>query len=293
MKYEKEVYRYCTKKFYKNKSIVARILDFISAFLLIFILTYMLLIFKFRKMWLSLILSLSITASILVTYKLFTDKRIAKFMEKELDNLLNDAILEHIVLSDEKSFKKLISKILSKLGITEVKFSFCYFTAKKEDNNIIIFVFKNHPTNKISASEILKSANIAKEKKFSELFIISTSQLDDDAKKFLERIPELSISALPIDEFLSMAKETNLYPYEQTAQEKAKEMLYQDALHAKDLRRQALSPNKYRAYILCGIVSMLWTYIVGFNVIFPIIACASFIMAFFSYRKSISTAKAK
>ena len=293
MKYEKEVYKYCTKKFYKNKSIVARILDFVSAFLLIFIITYMLLIFKFRKMWLSLALSLSITASILITYKLFTDKRIAKFMDKELDNLLNDAILEHIVLSDEKSFKKLLLEILTRLKMSEVKFNFCYFTAKKEEKNIIIFVFKNHPANKISANEILRSANIAREKRYSELFIISTAELDDNAKKFLERIPELSINALPIDEFLSLAKQTNVYPYEQTAQEKAKEMLYQDALHAKDLRREALSPNKYRAYILCGIVSMVWTYIVGFNIIFPVIACLSFIMAFFSYRKNISTAKAK
>lgn len=293
MKYEKEVYKYCTKKFYKNKSIVGRILDFISAFLLIFIITYMLLIFKFRKMWLSLVLSLSITASILITYKLFTDRRIAKFIKHELDSLLNDAILEHLVLSDENSFKKLILEILSKLNISEVKLDGLYYTAKKEEKSIVVFVFKNHPANKISANEILKSANIAKEKGIKELFIISTAELDDDAKKFLERIPELSVNALPIDNFLSIAKETNIYPYEQTAQEKAKEMLYQDALHAKDLRREAFNPNKYRAYILCGIVSMLWTYIVGFNIIFPIISVLSFLMAVFSYRKNISTAKAK
>lgn len=64
-----------------------------------------------------------------------------------------------------------------------------------------------------------------------------------------------------------------------------------DALHARmsaqltreKVKRSFLAENKQRAYLLCALLLIAWSFFIGFNLLYPILAALCVFLSFYSY----------
>ncbi|MPN63249.1 hypothetical protein SDC9_211006 [bioreactor metagenome] len=85
-----------------------------------------------------------------------------------------------------------------------------------------------------------------------------------------------------------MAAEKEMLPDEEIAQEKARREMSESIITMDKLKQHAFNKTKVKAYMLCGLVVMGWSLVIGFHIYYPIIAVVCFVMAAITFRRNKS-----
>ena len=283
MEYSKEITRYCKKKYRGGGTMLSAALNFVTAFIILFVILYAVLIMRFQNVGITLTLSLLICASVFVTYRLWSKRRLNKFIKREIDNLQDAAISEYLLMLDNNEFNKAIKAVLKSLGFTGIEFQSKLIKLKKEGVPMCAVVIKNHPTHKVTADDVLKVKTMCEQRSLACALLISTADFDDDAAAFLKRIGE--IKSVSPAELVRLVKSSGALNVDSLAQELAAKMLHSSALSAKEAVDRVLKKGKYKAFLLCGVLSLLWSYFGGFNALYVAISAVSFGVAALIYFK--------
>lgn len=278
--------KYLKKKFSKNASSLSQVLDYVVMLFSVSFISYMLLVFYFKKAALCLIVSLILGMLAALLRYIYRNKKFSSFIKKEMNELENQVIGEYILLLSPKKTKYVITKCLHFLGLNEIKWIKDAAIAKKNEKNVICFFNKDHPEHLLNASDILSYILKAKAKNISKILILTTCETDNSAKSFILRTKE-DITVCPPKKLIEMLKRTGSCPSKELSIKKAAEILNAQEILAKDLIKGAFASSKHKAYILCGIISMIWSYFSDFNIIYPLVSLISFTMAGICYIKGI------
>lgn len=289
MQMQRYVTAYYKRKLYKGRSGFARAADFVFLRLFFFAAVYLVCIYSFRMIWLSVLLAALLTAALSFGLQIYKGFNLNKFMNRELSRLKKECLLENIVMMGALEYRILIKVMLKNLnctGITAIKGG---YLAAREGKTVFAKAFFIHPSEKVNANEVLTAYKTAKEKTATQFILLTPSEFNKEAQIFAKR--QENIILIQSDEFLDLAVKSGFEINDEEANQKAYDAIRKNAVTPDDIREAALSKGKAKAYMLCGIFALVWSYVSGFRLYYPIIAIACFVLAFYIHRREQNQAQ--
>lgn len=271
------LHRYYLKKASGGRTIIARTIDFVMFRALTFVVLFFLLLHLSRSLTTALLMSLFLTLGISIFLHIRHNKRIERYIKKDLAKLQKKCLLEALTMMDINEYTQYMSKLID--GLYDIEFNHNGITAQL--NGDAVYIFHNHPSAQCGVSDILPLLRKYKDK---ALTIVSLSDFEQSAKTLCKQSERVRL--MNGDEVLSMATQAGMLPDEQTAQQKAENEMREKVLTLSKIKNAALAKTKIRGYILCGLVAVVWPFITGFRFYYPLIAIACFALAFITRRKN-------
>lgn len=278
---DSKLIRYYNKKASGGRSVLARVIDLIMFRVFIFFFLFMIFLYITLSLITSLLISLFLTAAISISLALYRRKKIEKYITADIERLKNKCLLEKLTFMNAKEYAEFMDKIFDK-EIEDKKFENDNFSGIYGKSHA--YVFHNHPGSECSVNDVLR---VYRALKCEKLFIFSLSEFSEDAKMMCKKLPE-EIILIGGKKILEAANKKGLMPDESEAESDVLKEMSEKIITFENLRSNALSKTKIKGYIICGIVIMLWPFVAGFEVYYPLIAMLCFIFALITYRKSKS-----
>jgi hypothetical protein len=270
--------RYYKKQIYGGRSIVARAIDYaVLRFMLLFTLFVVLLYFS-RAIIVSLLIAIFITTAVSLVLVLIRRGRIRRYIERDIMRIKQKCLLEELTLMESSAFSSYISRLFD--GVRDITPLEDGFLAKK--NDMVFRVFQNHPSTLCDVDDILK---VCRQCRDAGTVIVSLGEYSDAAKTFGSSLGIRLVSGKMV---LKMAAEKDMLPDEEAAQEKARREMSESIITLDKLKQHAFDKTKVKAYILCGLVVMGWSFVMGFRIYYPIISIVCFVMAALTFRRNKS-----
>jgi ABC-type multidrug transport system fused ATPase/permease subunit len=268
--------RYYKKKLYGGRSTVARFMDYVVLrFMLLFTLFIILLYFS-RSFTVSLLISIFLTLTVSLILVLVRRNRIHRYIERDMSRIKQKCLLEELTMMTIERYTDYFRQLVD--GLTDISPTEYGFTAKKDDT--MFCVFHNHPSSKCDVGDILK---VVREYAGQNTAIVSLSDFNEAAKTFAAGQGIKLISGQSV---LKAASDKDMLPDEEVAQEKARREMSDTIISLDRLKQSAFNKTKIKAYILCGLIIMCWSFVMGFHIFYPIIAVLCFVMAAVTFRRS-------
>lgn len=257
---------------------MARVIDYaVLRFMLLFTLFAVLLYFS-RAIVVSLLIAIFITIAVSLALVLVRRNRIRRYIERDILRIKQKCLLEELTLMESDAFCDYISRLFDRLhNITPLEDG---FLAEKEGAEFR--VFQNHPSTLCDADDILK---ICRQRRNERTIVVSLGEFSDAAKTFGSSLGMRLVSGQTV---LKMAAEKDMLPDEDAAQEKARREMNETVITLGKLKQHAFDKTKVKAYILCGLVVMAWSFVLGFRIYYPLIAIVCFVMAALTIRRNKS-----
>ena len=272
---DRKLILYYKRKLYGGRSTAARFIDFIVLRVVVLFVIFLTLLFFSRSITVSLLISVFITLAVSFALALFRQRRIRRFIEKDMDRIKRKCLLEELTILDAAGFEEYITRLFE--GLTEIKPLEDGFMATRE--NVLYYVMHNHPN---SVCDIDTALKIYRQLR-ADSVVISLGDFNEAAKTFFSGQKIKLISGKMI---LKAAAQKDMLPDEDTAQQKAHYEMRETIVTIDKLKGSAFSKSKIKAYILCGLIITCWPLVTGFRIYYPIIAVFCFVMAAITYRKS-------
>lgn len=291
MQMQRHVMTYYKKKLYKGRSGFARAADFLFLRLFFFAATYLVCIYSFRMIWLSVLLAALLTAALSFALQIYKRFKLKKFIDRELSRLKKECLLENIVMMGALEYRLLMKSMLKNLNCTGIAAVKGGYQAGRDGKTVFAKAFFIHPSEKVSANEVLTAYKTAKEKYTDGLVLLTPSEFNKEAQIFAKR--QENITLIQSEDFLDLALKSGFEINDNEASQKAYDAICKNAVTPDDIREAALSKGKAKAYMLCGIFALAWSYISGFKFYYPIIAIACFVLAFYIQRREQVKAQKK
>jgi hypothetical protein len=269
----------------------ARAADFLFLRLFAFAAAYLVFIYTLRIIWLSIFLSTMLVASLTIALHIWKGLRLDKFVALELSKLKKECLLEKIVMMDAAGYRSLTKKILHNLGYGDVKGTQAGYIGKKDGETVFAKAFFLHPSEKVGANEILNAYKQALKLHIEHITLLTPSEFNKEAEIFAKR--QEHVTLIQSEEFLGLAIDAGFAVNDEEANAAAADAIRKNAVTPEDIREAALKKGKAKAYMLCGIFALAWSYISGFHFYYPIIAVACFVLAYFIHRREQSEAHKK
>jgi hypothetical protein len=275
---DNELKRYYKKQIYGGRSMVARFMDYVVLrFMLLFTLFIVLLYFS-RSIMTALLIAIFITTAVSLVLVLFRRRKIRLYIDHDLLRIKQKCLLEELTLMNEDEFAAYVSRLFD--GLDEVTLIEDGFSAMK--NGAIYHVFQNHPSVKCDVDDLLK---VCRNHRGQNIVIVALGEFSESAKTFSSG---QNISLVTGKSVLRMAAERDMLPDEETAQEKARREMRESIVTLDRLKQHAFNKTKVKAYMLCGLVVMGWSLVIGFRIYYPIIAVICFVMAAVTFHRNKS-----
>jgi len=289
MQLQRQVYTYYKKKLYKGRSTVARAADFIFLRLFFFMAVYVISIYLTRMIWVSVLLAVLLTAALTFGLHIYKRYRLKKFMDTELASLKKECLLEKIVMMHSNDYRTLTKSILSNLGYEDIAVAKEGYQARKEGQRCFARAFFLHPSEKVGVNEVLGTYKSAKDKNCQQVILLTPSEFNKEAQIFAKR--QENITLIESKEFLDLAIKSGFTVNDEEAGEAAMQAIRTNAVTPDDIREATLGKGKAKAYMLCGIFALVWSYISGFQFFYPIISLVCFGLAFVIHRREQASEK--
>jgi len=258
--------------------VVARVIDYVVLRLMLLFALFGVLLYFSRAIVVSLLIAIFITTAISLALVLVRRGRIRRYIERDMLRIKQKCLLEELTLMESGAFCDYISRLFDGLrGITPLEDGFV-----AEKKGAVFRVFQNHPSALCDADDILK---ICRQHGGGQAVVVSLGEFSDAAKTFGSSLGMRLISGKTV---LKMAAEKDMLPDEEAAQEKARREMSETIITLDKLKQHAFDKAKVKAYIICGLVVMAWSFVMGFRIYYPIIAIVCFIMAALTFRRNKS-----
>jgi len=268
--------RYYRKKMYGGRSLLARTVDFIMFRVAILVTIFIAMLQLSRSLTVAGSVSVLVTIAVSIGMYLYRQKKADKFFEKDLQRIREKCLLESLTVMNLKEFTGYIARIFP--GTKQFEPVNDGFTADYKGTKIV--VLHNHPSSNVSVAQVVDAYRLCKDG--GKPVLISLSEYSADAKKFADSVSMMLVSG---QEVLRLAGERGLLPDIHSAEERAKQEMEDTIISMENVRRSAFSRTKVKAYIFCGIVTMIWPLLGVWRIYYPIISILCFVMAFISFRK--------
>ena len=272
--------RYYRKKMSGGRSLIARVADFIMLRIVILSVIFVIMLQWSRSLVVSVTVAALITAAVSLLIYTFRMKKTEKFFEKDLQRIREKCMLETLTLMNEHEFVEYMACLFP--GLKSVHPVPGGFLA--DYKGLCMAVLHNHPRSECGVSEIVGAYRLCKDE--TRIAVVSLSDFADDAKRLAE---SASITLINGSEVLRIAGEKEMMPDEVSAEKRAKHEMEEAAVSMERVRRFAFSRAKVKAYILCGLVTLIWPFFGVWRIYYPIISVLCFIFAFVSYRRGKHT----
>ncbi len=268
--------RYYRKKMSGGRSFVARAADFILLCAVILIVLFIIMLQWSHSLKVALPVSLLLTTAFFLLLSKFRRKKAEKFYQKDLQSLREKCLLESLTLMNASEYSEYMKRLFT--GMSDIKFFSKGFAAGYENGRIA--VLQNHPKSDCDMQSIADAYRLIKNAK--KITIVSLSDFSTDAISFAQNVTAKLISGKDV---LQLAGKKGMLPDLKKAEQRAKQEMEAAALSFERVKRTALNKTKVRAYIYCGLITMVWPLIGGWRIYYPIISLFCFLMAYLSYKK--------
>jgi hypothetical protein len=290
MELQRQVYTYYKRKMYRGRSALARAADFVFLRLFFFAAVYLIFLYFLHIIWLSVFLSALLTVSLSLALQIWKGLRLNRYIDAEMGKLKKECLLESIVMMENTEYRRMVKKILKNMGFGKITANTVGYEAEKDGEKYFARAYFTLPSEQTGAGDILSAFKVAKKLAAEKVLLLSPSGFTREALVFAKR--HACISLIASDEFLSLAAEAGFNTDEEQANEAAMNAIRSNAVTPDDIREAVLKSGKSKAYMLCGIFALVWSYIAGFQFYYPLIAIACFVLAFLIRRKEDSGKKA-
>ena len=272
--------RYYRKKMSGGRSFVARATDFMLLRAGVLIVVFILMLQWSRSLTVSIPVAALFTIALSITLILYKRKKADKIFKKDMQHLREKCLLESLTLMNGQEYAEYMARLFPGMNhMNDIPGGFL-----ADYKGTVIAVFHNHPSSECSVSQTVDAYRLCKDAK--KIAIISLSDFATDAVKFAENAGVTLISGKKV---LRIAGEKDMLPDEHSAEVRAKQEMEDAIVSMERVKRSAFSRTKVRAYIMCGLVTMIWPLISGWRFYYPIISILCFLFAFVSYKRGKHT----
>ena len=266
-----------------NRSTLARSIDFIALRLFIFVALYVWFSLQTAQLTLSAILAGVGVGMVSIALSLYKSIRLDRFVAQKRMELSRDYLFEKIVLLPRHAFLQMLREMAGELGYTVKKTLPFGLLCSHYEGESLIFALQNHPHNKVSPQQILNCYRKAREYHIRQITLVSTAPLQEEARTFLHKIPDISVDIWSRQQILHLAQKQHRLPEAQEVEAALLEELEQRRMSLKKMKQEALYSSRARAYIVCGMILGVASWITGQHIYYPLMAGLCFFLAFVSF----------
>ena len=272
--------RYYRKKLSGGRSIIARAIDFVLLRAAMLIAIFILMLQWSRSLKVSIPVAVLVTVAVSIALNLYKRKKAEKILKKDLQRIREKCLLESLTLMNAREYTAYIARLLP--GIEKIEDMPNGFLADYKGAKVA--AVHNHPSSDCDVAQIVDAYRLCKDAR--RIVILSLSAFTGDAVKFAENAGITLISGKDV---LRLAGEKDMLPDEHSAEERAKQEMEDTIVSMERVKRSAFSRTKIRAYIFCGLATMIWPLVGGWRIYYPIISILCFLLAFVSYKRGKHT----
>lgn len=284
---DKTLKRYLKNEFHHGKNIIARAFDLVFSRIIIFAVIFILLWSMHLGILRSAILALCTTICISMIAVIIRKKRYEKFIEKRFLCAKSEYVLEKLILLDpaprQAFFLHLFSGYLDKEPSCFTRSSGGFIC-----ENVYCRFFTNHPKYPVTVEQMASLCRKLKNMDASSSVLMSAGGYKDDAEAMAIRQSK-RIILLGREELISLVGDTDLDPSYEELYEYITSEIAQKAMTRERLKKAFLDVGKGRAFAMCSIILIAWSFIFGFNIIYPIMAVICGLISVYSFFKSRKT----
>lgn len=272
--------RYYRKRMSGGRTILARGIDFLLLRAAMLFVIFILMLQWSHSLKVSIPVAVLVTVAGSITLILYKQKKIEKIFVKDMQRIREKCLLESLTLMNSHEYAEYMARLFP--GMDHIEDMPGGLLADFKEAKMA--VFHNHPSSDCGVSQTVDAYRRCKDVK--HVVIVSLSAFSSDAVKFSEKA---GITLVPGKEILRIAGEKGLLPDEHSAEERAKQEMEDAIVSIERIKRSAFSRTKIRAYIFCGLVTMIWPLIGGWRIYYPIISVVCFLLAYGSYKRGKQT----
>ncbi len=281
---DKKIRRYYRQILFGNRNPLARLLDFVALRAIVFVAFLLWFSLQTSHVALSFILSGVATGMVSVALALYKNIRLDRFAQVKRRELSRIFMLEQMVLMSRHAFIKLAASMAHKDGYLVERLHPRGVLCRDENNDsCILFALQNHPSDPISAQQLLECYRYVRQNAFGKGILLCTATLSDNATTLLGKLPAQRIGIWDQYKLLSLAEALDMLPNPEDVEKGILEELEQRRMHLKQLKKQAFAVSRVRSYIVCGLVLFFASIVTGQHLYYPLMGAACFFMAFLSY----------
>jgi hypothetical protein len=272
--------RYYRKKMSGGRSIIARAADYIMLRSVILTVVFIVMLQWSHSIAVAIPVAALVTVAVSIAMYIYRKRKVEKFFEKDLKRIREKCLLETLTLMNGREYAEYIERLFP--GTENVQPVPGGFLANCKGARMA--VLHNHPKSECGVAEIVNALRQCKGEQ--KIVMISLSDYTEDAKKFSE---SASITLISGSDVLRAAERMGLLPDEESAEKRARQEMEEAAVTMDRLRRYAFRRNKVRAYILCGLIILIWPLFGIWRFYYPVISVLCFILAVISYKRGKHT----
>lgn len=257
LKYEVKQYKlnsFFISKSNKKKTLFARMIDRLFISIIIFIISYVVFIYKWNNIYISAFLSL--TFSILI-YSILNLKNKSEI--KNAKKITTKKIVEEIIYND------ILNKTPGEISIyfsdlfTELGF---YVNDNLNDDDFYLEVYKNNLKIGINILQYSSEYGVNEEtlrnffikinkSNLNKGIIITTSSFYEDTKKLVIKLKKYkNVELVDIKKLISIIKDTKLYPNKKEIESYILNKIENNKKSVTYYTKNILSPNKWKKYLI-------------------------------------------
>jgi hypothetical protein len=271
---------YFRKKMFRNRSALARALDFVLLRAAIFLAAYLAAYSSLRHKTAALLLALLAVLLYSVAARMINGMRLERFKEKHMKQLRQKYLEESLVLLPRKDFLSLCAAYIKDTLGMEV--------SQKSDGSLhapdtMITARQLYGNQKTGVQAILDLYQSAQKSSAKKALLLCTAPFDEEAQAIARRIPGLDIHLAGLEELVAYSKTTSFAPHDEEIRERIREEMQKRPLRLSSLREKALSTAKARRYLLLGVLLVLLSFLTGYRVYYQIAAAVCASLAALSY----------
>lgn len=264
-----------------QKSYFSFIFDFLFICLLLFFITFIWvrsIIHNTIFIWLY-----SILISVVLSIFIFTifRKKIDNYKLNKEEIKTKNNILNQLFFCQKNEINHFLIKFFKDKKIEKHVDFFCF----KNENNDKYIIFNSFTFNELNKNDLLNYIKKAEKQKCEKIYIFC-SQYNKECEVFIKNLKLMKIKLINFDNFyVNYIKKQNIYPnfttkYEEKSRYKFKELL-----------SIAFNKNKTKRYLITGLIFLIGSIFLRYNIYYLVFTSIMFIFAMFSYFNNIYNKK--
>ena len=208
--------------------------------------------------------------------------KLEKYVDKSISKLRSSLTIEHFLLSSKRD-EYIVRCLERETG--GKSFSKC--GGGYSDCEMFAAALFNYPKQPVNEQQLFEAYSMAKRSGASEVCVLCAADFSAGARELAQR---RNIKLIGKGAVLSILKGTELEANEAEALH-ALEAQAKVRLTREQFKKKVLNRGKTKAYALCAVLLTGWSFVVGFSIVYPLMASMCVAMAFYSYASEAAEAK--
>jgi len=255
-----------------SKSSFSFILDFIFYCFLIFFISFIWLRVYIHDNTLIIVLSSIITLVLSTILSIIYKNKVDKYKLSKKEMKEKKEILNKLIFSNNLEINDYLLKFFNDYKITKHRE---FLEIKKDDEKIL--VFNSFTINSCDNDFILSCIKKSGKLKIKKIMIFASS-FNKDCPSFIKNIKEFKIKLIDFDEFyINFIKKENIIPENKIIYEEKTRYSF------KELLNIAFNRKKTKTYVVTGIIFLISSIFLRYNIYYIVFTTIMFLFALFSY----------